>query len=88
MKYRALALICLLPACGPAPGAPRERVTIPPGATVRTVAESLSVHGIISSRPWFKVVARVGGYQRRIQSGNYEFARGHGARGALRAMVS
>lgn len=88
MKFQALASICLLAACGPAPGAPRERVTIPPGATVRTVAESLAVHGIISSRPWFKLVARVGGYQRRIQTGNYEFARGQGARAALRAMVS
>lgn len=88
MRYRSPALLLLLAACGAEPGAPRERVVIPPGSTVRTVADSLSAHGVISSRPWFKLVARLGGYERRIQSGPYEFSRGQGARATLRAMVS
>jgi UPF0755 protein len=61
---------------------------IPPGSTVRIVADSLAAHGIIGSKPWFKLITRLGGYQRRIQSGPYEFAKGEGSRNALRAMVS
>jgi len=88
MKYRAAATLLLLAGCGPEPGAPVERVTIPPGATVRVVAESLAAHGVIGSTTWFKLVAKVSGYERKVQTGVYEFPRGQGARAALRAMVS
>ena len=88
MRISSAALLLLVGGCArPEPGAPRERVTIPPGATVRIVAESLAAHGIIGSRPWFKLVARLSGSERRIQSGSYEFARRQGARATLRALV-
>lgn len=88
MRIRSASLLVLLAACGAEPGAPRERVTIPPGSTVRIVADSLAAHGIIESRTWFKLVARLSSYERRIQSGIFEFARGEGARATLRAMVN
>ena len=88
MRHLTSGLCLLLAACGAEVGAPRERITIPAGSSVRVVAESLAAHGVISSRSWFMLVARLGGYERRIQSGPYEFARGQGARAALGAMAS
>ncbi|HEU5171386.1 MAG TPA: endolytic transglycosylase MltG [Gemmatimonadales bacterium] len=51
------------------------RVTIPPRATVRVAAESLAAHGIVRSRLWFRVLARIRGVDRSIQAGVYEFPR-------------
>ncbi|HEX7024618.1 MAG TPA: endolytic transglycosylase MltG [Gemmatimonadales bacterium] len=73
--------------CGAAPGAPVEQVVIPPRASLRVTAESLSAHGVIGSRRWFRLMARVGGYDRRLQSGTFELPRGAGARAALRALA-
>jgi UPF0755 protein len=74
-------------ACGPAPDAPRARVVIPPGASVHAIADTLAAHGVISSERWFRVLARLGGYDRRLQSGPYELIRGQGARSALKALT-
>ena len=88
MRRPFVPLLLVAAACGPPADAPLERVTIPPRATVRIVAESLSAHGIISSSAWFRVLARLGGYQRRLRIGTYEMPRGSGARSALRAIAS
>ena len=88
MRRPFVPLLLVAAACGPPADAPLERVTIPPRATVRIVAESLSTHGIISSSTWFRVLARVGGYERRLRIGTYEMPRGSGARSALRAIAS
>jgi UPF0755 protein len=82
-----LAITVALTACGPPPDAPRERITIPPGASVQVIADSLAAHGVISSRRWFRLLARIGGYDRRLQSGPYELVRGQGSRSALRALT-
>jgi UPF0755 protein len=82
------ALLALAGCGGPALDAAKERVTIPPRATVRVVAESLAAHGIISSKRWFRIVAKVGGYERRLRAGTYELPRGSGARSAIRAIAS
>jgi UPF0755 protein len=74
--------------CGAAADAPKERVTIPPGASVRVVAESLAAHRVISSKRWFRLVARVGGYERKLRIGAYELPRGAGALAALREIAS
>ena len=90
-RGRAAAVAIWLSAAGcggPSPDAPKERVTIPPRATVRVVADSLAAHGIISSERWFRIVAKVGGYERRLRAGTYELPRGSGARAALRAIAS
>ena len=76
-------------ACNP-PGAtaPQEIVTIPAGATVRVVADSLAAHGIIRSPIGFRILTRVRGQDRKLQQGVYAFRRGEGALAALRALVS
>lgn len=88
MGPSAVALLALAGCGGPPPDAPKERVTIPPRASVRVVAESLAAHGIISSERWFRIVARVGGHERRLRAGTYELPRGSGARSAIRAIAS
>ena len=89
MRRAAVAIALLAASCGgPAADAPKERVIIPPRATVRVVADSLEAHGIISSPRWFRIVAKVGGHERRLRAGTYELPRGTGARAALRALVS
>ncbi len=77
----------LIAGCGPTPDAPAERVTIPPGASVHSIADTLAAHGIITSPRWFRLLARFGGYDRRLQSGPYELIRGQGARGALKELT-
>lgn len=80
-------ILLLAVGCGPAPGAPRERIVIPPGASVHSIADTLAAHGVISSQRWFRLLARLAGYDRRLQSGPYELIRGQGARSALKALT-
>ncbi len=76
-------------ACGGQdPGSQQVIVTIPAGATVRIVAESLAAHGVISSPTWFRIVSRLKGADRRLQQGSYAFHRGEGASSAINALVS
>ncbi|NOT09769.1 MAG: endolytic transglycosylase MltG [Gemmatimonadales bacterium] len=88
MSRGAFLTLLTLAACRPAPGGPREVVVIPDGATVQVAAESLAAHGVIRSIGWFKVVARVGGYERRLKRGPYEFARGAGAIATLKDLAA
>jgi UPF0755 protein len=88
MRFRILPYLLVAAGCGAAADAPTERVTIPPGASVRVVADSLVARGIISSRRWFRLVARVGGYERKLRIGIYELPRGAGALASLRAIAS
>jgi UPF0755 protein len=88
MRLRLLPTVLIAAGCGAAADAPKERVTIPAGATVRVVAESLAVHGVISSKRWFRLVARIGGYERKLRIGAYELPRGAGALASLRAIAS
>ena len=81
-------LLVLAAACAPRPPGPQEIVTIPPGATVRVVAESLAAHGVIRSSLWFRVTTRLSGEDRRLQQGVYAFRRGQGSGSARRALVS
>ena len=55
---------------------------------MRVVADSLAVHRIISSKRWFRLVARAGGYERKLRIGTYEVPRGAGALASLRAIAS
>ncbi len=86
-RTRFGTILLLATACGPAPGAPKARVVIPHGASVHSIADTLAAHGVISSQRWFRLMARVGGYDRRLQSGPYELVRGQGARAALKALT-
>jgi UPF0755 protein len=55
------------------PGAPTE-VTVPPGATLSQVADSLSARGIIRGRALFELYVRVRRADRKIKAGRYELA--------------
>ena len=89
MTRRWLFLLLIVSACGapPPPGAPEELVVVPPGASLRAVADSLQAHGIISSPRWFRLIARVGRYDRRLRSGSYSLPRGSGGIAALKALT-
>ena len=79
----------VLMSCGdPGAGGTQELVVIPAGASVRTVADSLAAHGVITSRFWFRMLAKVRGTERELQRGAYSLARGAGAGAALDALVS
>jgi peptidoglycan lytic transglycosylase G len=61
-------------ACGGLGGAP-VRVTIPPGASMRVAADSLSKAGIIRSARMFRVYAFMRGRDRGIKAGTYVLRR-------------
>jgi peptidoglycan lytic transglycosylase G len=68
----SLLLALFIVACGSNPSA--ERVTLPPGASFSAVTDTLAAHGVIGSRFWFKLLARVRGADRSARAGVYEFA--------------
>jgi peptidoglycan lytic transglycosylase G len=82
------AVLLSVAACGVVPGPGQERVTIPPGASLPAVADSLVAHQVISSRGWFRLLARVTRRERRLQAGTYALRRGEGSIAALRALTS
>ena len=53
--------------------APPVEVTVPSGATLSEVVDSLSSHSVIRAPGLFQVYARVRGEDRRIKAGRYEF---------------
>ncbi len=73
----------LTAACG-GPQGPIERFRVPAGATLAEVEDSLQAHRVLPWRPWFRLVARVGGYERDLKPGIYEFAPGTSAQAILR----
>lgn len=86
---RALPVLLLLAAaCGPAAGAPREKVYLAEGLGFRAVTDSLANHGIVGNRTWFRLVARVSGLDRKVRSGLYEFPQGERALTVLRTLAA
>ena len=83
----ALTALLLGTACSSL-GNPKERVLIPAGASVSAIADSLHAHRIISSRGWFRFLARIQRADRRLQSGSYELRKSMGGIAALRALTS
>ena len=74
----------LLTSCRGAPSGPVERFTVPDGAALSQVEDSLAAHRLLGWRPWFRVVARVGRFERDLKPGIYEFAPGTSALAILR----
>ena len=87
MTARPLLILALACACGPAENAPREEVYLGEGLSFRAVTDSLAAHRIIGNRAWFRLVARLGKYDRRVHSGLYRFPRGERATTVLRALA-
>ncbi len=86
MKSRVGALIVLSLGCAGSSRTP-ERVTVPPKASFGSVADSLSAHGVIRSRLWFKLLARIRGVDRSVKAGVYEFPPGASAGAVLSALA-
>lgn len=75
-----LSLLLLTLACArPGPAGPPVRVTIPPGSSFRAVTDTVVARGLVGSRPWFRVLARVRGIDRKVQAGVYDLPAGASA---------
>jgi UPF0755 protein len=61
-------------------------VTIPPGASVRSVADSLTAHGVVESSAWFRFIARLRLSERHLRAGIYDLPRDLGAWNAISAL--
>jgi UPF0755 protein len=79
--------VLALASCGDANGA-LERLVIPPGASVATVADTLAAHDVVSWPSLFKVYVRLKGAAADIKAGTYDLPRGAGWSQALDALVS
>jgi UPF0755 protein len=84
MNGRLLVSCALILGCTGAPGGPVERFTVPDGATLSQVEDSLAAHRLLGWRPWFRVAAKVGRFERDLKPGIYEFAPGTSALAILR----
>lgn len=65
-----------------------EQVTIPRGATLTAVAETLSTRGLIDSPELFKLYAVLSGRHRSLQAGTYDLSRGSTSRELLGLLMS
>jgi UPF0755 protein len=91
-----LCLCALLASCGPAPDASHARIIVPKRASLKTVAESLAAHRIITSRTRFLltarllgvVVAQYRGLDRHLRPGRYDFALGDRTNTILTKMIT
>lgn len=86
MNRRSLTLCAfassLLVACGGPQGEPLT-ITVPRGATLQSVADTLVARGIIGSRRGFYYFARARGDAREIRAGRYAFRASEGWRNIL-----
>jgi UPF0755 protein len=64
------------------------RVTVPRGAGLAAVTESLQTHGILDAPRWFRLYASLTGNDRSIQAGVYELTPGMSARQILRTLTA
>jgi len=88
MNRTFLALLALLAlfvvSSGGAPSGPVEKFIVPEGAALSQVEDSLAAHRLLGWRPWFRIVARVGKFERELKPGIYQFAPGTSALAILR----
>jgi UPF0755 protein len=89
VKRRVALILCAVLACRPAPrtGEP-VRVTIPRGATLAAIADTLSARGVIASPRWFRFWATVTGRERAIQAGIYDLYQHRPATEVLSLLVA
>jgi UPF0755 protein len=90
-RSAALVLLVALTACGP--GTPRQpaeivQFTIPRGATLAAVADSLHAAGLVASPRLFRFYATVSGRARAVRAGTYDVSRSASVRRVLAILVS
>lgn len=78
----------LLTACGGAGEGEPVQVTVPRGATLSAVSDSLAAHDIIDTPFLFEAYARVQGSAGSMQAGTYAFRRGRSWNAILDALES
>ena len=83
-RLRLGLLVLSVASCGGSPSGPVQRFTVPQGAVLSQVEDSLAAHRLLGWRPWFRVVAKVGKFERDLKPGIYEFAPGTSALAILR----
>lgn len=88
MRRAALAALLAAAACAAPPGAPTERVTIPPRTTFRALTDTLAAHGLVRHPRWFRLVARARGLDRAVRSGTYDVPVGAPAWAVLDLLAS
>ena len=89
MSARPLILAALALGCSaPAPAGDPVRITIPRGAPLSAVADTLYAHRVIDSPRWFRFYATLLRRDRDIQAGIYDFHQHRPAAEVLRALVS
>jgi UPF0755 protein len=89
LRFGYLLVATAVCACGDVhQNLPPERVTVPRGATLTAVAESLTARGIIGSKRFFKLYAKLTGRESEIQAGVYDFRPGTSTRAILYALVN
>ncbi len=85
---RLLILLGTVAACAPPPDTDRVRVTIPRGAALRSIADTLHAHGVISSPRWFRFYVAARGQDRAIHAGTYDLPLGRPANRVLDLLTS
>lgn len=85
-RSAVIVLAFLVIACGGKSSPGVARATIPPRATLRVAAESLSRAGLIRSPMMFRYYAKFRGGERSIRAGTYELRKDLGYRGILDAL--
>ena len=87
-RWSPFVAVVFAAACsGGEPAGDPVRVTIPRGASVTAVADSLVAHQIIESPRWFRLYAKISRNERNLQAGVYDLIPGAPAGDLVRALV-
>ncbi len=76
MRPAGALLLLALAGCTSVPSGPPIEVDIPPGSSIRSIADSLTAHHVIAGATWFRLRGRLSGTDRRLQPGRYRFEPG------------
>ncbi len=93
LRRRARPTACLwvgavLSACAAQGSGPEVTVTVPAGATLATISDTLEARGLIGAPRFFRLYARMRGDDTRLRSGRYTFHDGDGWPDLLDALVA
>jgi UPF0755 protein len=88
MSRRWLLALLVLCACGEPPNRPTVQITIPSGASLPSVADTLAAHGLLSSPGLFRWYARLSGQADAIKAGVYDVKTGQSFLQLVRLLTS
>ena len=88
IRFLVVLLAAVVIGCGKSSSSGVARATIPPRASLRAAAESLSRVGLIRSPTFFRLYAKMRGGDRQIRPGMYELKKGMGYGEILEALTA